>query len=173
MIENYFPDPHVRQRFYEGPLAIHIDVFAEQLTRQGYGSATAKEKLRLIAHLSRWLDRNKLPVEDLNEAVIARFRRYRRRQSWVDHQGGATYKALLMQLREAGAIAPSLDPREGDARRCIEDLYTQYLARERGLAPATIINYAGVMRSFVETSSIQLDTLCPNDIYAFIHRLSR
>jgi hypothetical protein len=50
----YFPDPRVRQRLYEGPLAICIDAFAERLTRQGYTSATAREKLRLIAHLSRW-----------------------------------------------------------------------------------------------------------------------
>ena len=41
MTETYFPDPRVRQRLYEGPLAIHIDVFAEQLTHQGYAIATA------------------------------------------------------------------------------------------------------------------------------------
>jgi hypothetical protein len=91
----YFPDPRIRRRLYEGPLASCIDAFAEQLASQGYASATAKEKLRLIAHLSRWLERNRLQAEDLNEACIARFRRYRRRQGRGDHQAATTCKALL------------------------------------------------------------------------------
>lgn len=172
MTKNYFPDPRARQRLYEGPLALHIDAFAERLIRQGYASTTVNEKLRLIAHLSRWLDRNKLPVEDLNEARIERFRRYRRRQGRVDGHAAATCKALLAQLREAGVIPPSPDPRGDNARRRIEDDYRQYLVHERGLASATIINYVAVVRDFVEANPMPLDTLCPNDIHAFIRRLS-
>ncbi len=33
MTKTYFPDRRVRQRLYEGPLAIYIDAFAEQLVR--------------------------------------------------------------------------------------------------------------------------------------------
>jgi hypothetical protein len=36
MTKTYFPDPRVRQRLYEGPLAIYVDAFAEQLARLGY-----------------------------------------------------------------------------------------------------------------------------------------
>ncbi|MEX2123425.1 MAG: hypothetical protein WD795_06000 [Woeseia sp.] len=146
----YFPDPGVRQRLYEGPLAICIDAFAEQLTRQGYASSTAREKLRLIAHLSRWLECNKLRTEDLNEACIARFRRYRRRQGRVDHHAAATCNALLGQLREAGVIPLAPDCSEHNVRRRIEADYTQYLAHERGLASATIINYAAVVRALLK-----------------------
>jgi hypothetical protein len=102
MTQTYFPDLRVRQRLYEGPLAIYIDAFAAQLTRQGYSGATAREKLRLVAHLSRWLDCNKLRAEDLNDACMVRFRRYRRRLGRVDHQATSTCKMLLAQLREAG-----------------------------------------------------------------------
>lgn len=90
MIRTYFPDPRVRQGLYEGPLAIHIDAFAEQLARQGYSGATAREKLRLVAHLSRWLARNNVRAEELDEACIRRFRRYRRQQGRIDHQAAAT-----------------------------------------------------------------------------------
>ncbi len=173
MTETYFPDPQVRQRLYEGPLAIYINAYAELLTRQGYASATARDKLRLIAHLSRWLDRDKLPVEDLNEACIERFRCYRRRQGRVDRHAAATCKALLQQLREAGVITPSPDLREDSEQRRIEDDYKKYLAQERGLASATIINYTAIARDFVAASPMLLDTLCPKDIHAFIRRCSR
>jgi site-specific recombinase XerD len=172
MTRTYFPDPRVRQRLYEGPLAIHIDAFAEQLTRQGYTGATAREKLRLVAHLSRWLDGNKLRAEDLNDACIARFRRYRRRQGWVDHHAASTCKALLAQLREAGVIPPALDPHKPNVQRRIEDDYKAYLARERGLASATIVNYTGIAWDFVAAQRVSLDRLCPNDIHVFIRRCS-
>lgn len=172
MTEAYFPDPWVRQRLYVGPLAIYIDVFAELLTRQGYARSTARDKLRLIAHLSHWLDRNKLQAEDLDEERIEHFRRYRRRQGRVDRHAAATCKALLEQLREAGTIALAPDPREDNAQRRIEDDYTQYLVQERGLATATIINYVAIVRDFVAANPMPLDTLCPNDIHVFIRRLS-
>ena len=44
MTKTYFPDPRLRQRLYDGPLAVCIDAFAERLTRQGYCAATARER---------------------------------------------------------------------------------------------------------------------------------
>ena len=149
MIKTYFPDPRVRQRLYEGPLAIYIDDFADQLECQGYSHATAREKLRLIAHLSRWLDGNQLQAEDLNEACVARFRRYRRRRHRLDRHAASTCKVLLAQLRAAGVIAPVPDPLEDTVQRRIEDDYKAYLAQERGLARATIINYSAIAWDFV------------------------
>lgn len=172
MTETYFPDPRIRQRLYEGPLAIYIDVFADQLIRQGYACATAREKLRLVAHLSRWLDRSKLSVEDLNEACIERFRRYRRRQGRVDRHAASTCKALLEQLRETGVITPSPDLREDSEQRRIEDDYKKYLAQERGLASATIINYVAIVQDFVAAIPLTLDTLSPKHINTFIYRCS-
>jgi len=172
MTETYFPDPRVRRRLYEGPLSIHIDVFAEQLTRQGYSTATARDKLRLIVHLSRWLDHNKLSVKDVNEACIERFRCYRRRQGRIDRHAASTCNVLLAQLRKAGVIPPAPDPREDTVQRRIEDDYKTYLAHERGLASATIINYTGIVQDFVAANPKLLDALCPKDIHAFIHRCS-
>jgi site-specific recombinase XerD len=172
MTKTYFPDPRIRRRLYEGPLAIYIDAFARQLTRQGYCCATAREKLRLIAHLSRWLDRSQLSVEDLDEACIERFRRYRRRQGRVDRQAVSTCKALLTQLRKASVIPPAPDPRADNAQRRIEDDYHAYLARERGLASSTIINYTAIARDFAAANPKLPDSLCPTDIHAFIRRCS-
>jgi hypothetical protein len=40
-IEKFFPDLAIRQRLYSGPLAVHIDAFAEQLTLRGYAAPKA------------------------------------------------------------------------------------------------------------------------------------
>lgn len=172
MTRTYFADPRVRQRLYEGPLAIYIDAFAERLGHQGYSSATAREKLRLVAHLSRWLDRNKLCAKDLDEACIARFRRYRRRLGWVDHHAAPIGKALLRQLREAGVIQAVPHRGAPDTRSYAVDDYRRYLAQERGLASATIVNYLPAVRDFVAALPKPLDELCLNDIRAFIRRRS-
>lgn len=172
MTRTYFPDPRVRQRLYEGPLAMYIDAFAEQLALQGYSGGAAREKLRLVAHLSRWLDGNRLRAENLDESCIARFRRYRRRRGRVDHQAAATGKALLRQLREAGIIPLAPDRNASDTRCREVDDYCRYLAQERGLASATIANYVPVVRDFVAGRPMPLDGLCLNDIRAFIRRRS-
>lgn len=172
MTQTYFPDPRVRQRLYEGPLAIYIDAFAALLTRQGYSGATAREKLRLVAHLSRWLDCNKVRAEDLNDACMVRFRRYRHRLGRVDHQAAATCKMLLAQLRQAGVIPAVPDPREDTIERRIEDGYEAYLAQERGLASVTIVNYVAIARDFRAATPKQPDSLCATDIYTFIRRRS-
>ena len=52
-IEKFFPDLAIRQRLYSGPLAVHIDAFAERLTTRGYAASTARERLRLITNLTR------------------------------------------------------------------------------------------------------------------------
>jgi site-specific recombinase XerD len=172
MIPTYFPDPQIRRRLYEGPLAIHVDAFARQLEHQGYCHATAKEKLRLIAHLSRWLERSGLGAEDLSEACVARFRRFRGRQGWVDHHAASTCRVLLEQLRETGIILPLPDSRADNEQRRVEDGYQAYLARERGLASSTISNYTAIARDFAAANRKLPGCLCPTDIHAFIRRCS-
>ena len=48
-------DPWPSPPWHTGPLASHINWFAERLAEQGYAPFTAQEKLRLVMHLSQWL----------------------------------------------------------------------------------------------------------------------
>jgi integrase/recombinase XerD len=132
MIERLFPDPPARQHLYGGPLRPYVDGFAAQLSVQGYTEATAKEKLRLIAHLSRWLERHDLPPAVLDEERI--------RQFLADHgpthvrRGGArTCRMLLDYLRELGRIPPPTEVIDDTPLGRIESGFTHYLAAERGL----------------------------------------
>lgn len=44
-------------RFHVGPIASHIDSFAQFLTDQGYAPHSVESKCLLVADLSRWLKR--------------------------------------------------------------------------------------------------------------------
>ena len=63
-----------------GPLSPHLDGFSALLASQGYARSTAKEKLRLIDDLSRWLGRRRLSVADLDEQRVRQFLTYPRRR---------------------------------------------------------------------------------------------
>lgn len=172
MTEQYFPDPVIRQRLYVGPLAAYIDEFAALLASQGYASEVAKEKLRLVAHVSRWLHRKKLRIEDLDEDRIRQFLRHRRRQGVVGQQGPATGKAVLAHLRELGRIPVPPEPIDDNAVDRIACDFARFLAQERGLASVTILNYVSIVRCFLSerfgAGAVRLGELCPNDVNQFI-----
>ena len=80
-----------------GPLAAHVDAFAEELARLGYTSGSASHQLRLLAHLRGWLDQlgrgPKLVHGDLVAFVAAR--RADGRRLYVSMRGVAPLVAFL------------------------------------------------------------------------------
>ena len=72
-IELLFPTSESRQRLRDGPLAGVIDGFAAWLSVEGYAHPSAREKLRFVGVLSRWLEREELGVDDLDERRVEAF----------------------------------------------------------------------------------------------------
>ena len=108
MMEKFFPDPCSQQRLFSGPLASYLDGFAAVLAAGGYAKTTLKDKLRLIAHLSRWLQRQGLPLTTLDEQRITQFLADHRCHQ-IGRGAGATCRRLLTYLRELGSIPPPLE----------------------------------------------------------------
>ena len=156
-----------------GPLASHIDGFSTLLAAQGYARATAKEKLRLIVDLSRWLGRRKLSVADLDEQRVNQFLTCRRRRR---ARGGsaATCRMLLSYLRQLGSIPASQQQFHDTPLNRVGRDFEQFLASERGLTPATLANYLPTVRRFLTerfgTEALRLDALNPQDVNRFILR---
>ena len=73
MLARFEPPPERLQRFLVGPLGPHIRSFADVITQQGYRPAVGWRKIYLVAELSRWLERRKVPLNDLEERHIAAF----------------------------------------------------------------------------------------------------
>lgn len=171
MIEKYFPDSRSQQRLFSGPLASYLDGFAALLASEGYTKATLKDKLRLIAHLSRWLQQQSLPLTALDEQRVTQFLAdYRCHQ--IGHGGEATCRKLLSYLRKLGSIPPPVEVIDDTPLRRVEGDYTRYLATERGLVVATISNYIPTVRLFLKehfgATQVSLDELSPQDIHRFL-----
>ena len=167
-----FRGPGAPRRFCRGPLAAYIDGFATHLSEQGYARSTAKEQLRLVAQLSRWLERRRLEGDDFDEPRIGEFLQYRRRHGLAPRSNDVVLKFLLTHLRNAGVVRSPLPAIGHSALHVIERGYTEYLAQERGLSAVTLANYLPLVRKFLckrfGTGSIELTALHPAEISRFI-----
>jgi len=171
-MDAFFEDQKVLQRLHVGPLCSYIDTFAARLSEQGYARSTAKEQIRLVADLSRWLDRRELELEDLDEHIVDQFLQYRRRRGRAPRHNRATLEILLKQLRSEGVVPARTPHKDDSALLELQRQFAQYLAQERGLSQATLNTYLPIVGRFLFESfgddALMLDELRPAHITGFI-----
>jgi site-specific recombinase XerD len=173
MIERLFPDPLAQQHLYGGPIGPYVDGFSAQLAVRGYAEATAKGKLRLIAHLSRWLERHDLSLVSLDEECVKQFLADPG-PIQVRRGDARTCRMLLDYLRELGRIPPPTEVIDDTPLGRIESGFTHYLVAERGLSAATVINYSPTVHRFLEerfgAGEVELGELSAPDVHRFLLR---
>lgn len=132
-----------------GPLAEHAAGFAAYLAEAGYTPLSAANQVRLLAHLSRWLEDRGLVPAELAGLRVREFLAARRAAGytcWLSERGLAP---LLDCLRGLGVV-PGPDRRVGVAAvDVLLDRYRGYLAGERGLAASTVRYYLDEAREFL------------------------
>ena len=92
------------RRLREGPLGIHIDTYAALLGEHGYSRSSTYVHLHIVADLSRWLKRQRLDVDDVDERTVARYLQSRRH--FVNGYRGASSipSKFLGMLRDQGMV---------------------------------------------------------------------
>ena len=172
MIDHFYSNPKFLKLLHLGPLGGHIDSFAQILIVQGYKPSTAKHKIRIVADLSRWLDRHGLRVKDLNETTLDDYLMYKGRRGSIFRIEPPTLRALLEHLRETGVVADPVRVDDDSKRNLIESGFAEYLAQERGLKQVSIDHYLSIAGRFLSdqfgTGHIVLKRLHPHDIVRFI-----
>ena len=176
-VERRFSTSESQQRLRAGPLRPAIDGFAAWLAIEGYACRSAAAKLRFVEHLSRWLEREDLGVEALDEQRVEAF--FLARGSNSGRRGEATTgRQLLCYLRRSGVIAAAVSRpcSDGPIER-IERTYERFLVDERGVSPATVTNYLPTVRAFLaehfESREVALETLGVRDANRFVLREAR
>jgi len=132
----------------EGPLAAHLDSYKQYLSERGYAGSTVAQHLSSLAHLSQWMQRHRVRIERVDEALITEFLddhlphcRCRPPVLRRRPELSAALGYLLVMLRERGVIAP---PTQGTTPVDLElRRYSQYMTEVRGLAPNT---HSGALR---------------------------
>ncbi|MGY3614094.1 site-specific integrase [Bradyrhizobium sp. USDA 10063] len=157
---------------YIGPIAPHINQFAEFLTAEGYASQTVRSKCALAKNLSQWLTRHGLTLTELNEKELWQFYTHRcRPRRRGDRFTGAQ---LLGFLRDRG-LTPLLQPNidRSPLGQLVRD-YERFLSCERGLARATVMGYLPIVQRFLngyfQNKVVRLLDLAPRDLHRFILR---
>jgi hypothetical protein len=175
MTTTFRADPPAQHRWCAGPLGGYLESFGALLDARGYACATAQQKLQLVATFSRWLARRRLAIGGVDERRGTAFVRARRTRRRADRGDGATIRLLLEHLRQRGIIpAPPVAVQPTERSR-VEQAFSTYLAQERGLARATVINYLPEIRRFLSwrfatDDAIRLDAIRLPEVTRFVAR---
>jgi site-specific recombinase XerD len=155
-----------------GPLAQSRAGFADALVQRGYTPLSAANQLRVMAHLSRWLDARGLVAWDLTPEAVEAYLAARRAAGytgWFSYRGLAP---LLDHLRAVGAVPPPVVEVASGPLEELVKRYRVYLVGERGLVAGTVGYYVLDARAFlvgwVDDQGSRLGELTAADVTAFV-----
>jgi integrase/recombinase XerD len=155
-----------------GPLAAYAAGFDGELSRLGYSRFTAEAELRLMAHVSGWLEGDGLQAAQLTTARVDEYLVYRRASGHVRRLTPRGMAPLLAYLRGLG-VAPAAtvwQPVTATDRLLVE--FERYLIGDRGLAARTVVGYLRVARGFLAARAVgeelDLQRLAAADVSAFM-----
>ena len=162
----------------EGPLAAHLQSFAQVLSELGYTRRYLCQHLMLVARFSHWLGQRHVPSHLISNEHVARYLRYRHRDRAAVRADSAIFDQLMAFLRtnrlipQPPLIKPQLSPAESYAHT-----YARYLREDRGLAKVTIISYVPFITDFLKerfgSGSIKLSSLSAKDVVQFVQSRAR
>jgi integrase/recombinase XerD len=172
MIVSGCSDPLPSHLWQAGPLAPHITWFAGRLAEQGYAPFTAQEKLRLVTHLSQWLQDQHVGADALVEPYIDQFLAYRQQQGRAPRHHRVTLRTFLKELRDAGMLL--VPTRQDSALDVLVQAFDHYLTSVRGLARITREHYLPIVRRFLQerfgTGPLVFQALDIHDVTQFLLR---
>lgn len=167
---------HPSRTVVTGPLAAYADGFRGDLSGRGYAQHSISGQVRLMAHLSSWLDSQDVPVGGVTGEVVEGYLRVRR---GAGHRSGVTGRAVapLLGYLRGLQVVPEADPRVPVT--AVEELlerFRRYLVEERGLAPASVRayhRYAGMFLAELDAPlGAALAQLSAGQVTAFLVRRS-
>jgi len=172
-IESYYHRPAMLSRLREGPLGCYIDLFADQLQREGHCQQGAWRNLRVVSDFSHWLARRHLDVGDISEQTVGAYQSFRRRYRCPAIFDRPALNRLLRTLRDLGACPPR-PIAASDFAAQIEEEFTHHLLQDRGLAKVSVARHLPVVRMFLQERRIacvrDISKLTGKDILDFVER---
>lgn len=162
----------------DGPLAGHIDAFAQSQTTQGYARYSIYRQVLLAVDFSHWLKQKGIGLSHVSSDHSSQYLHDRARRGRPRQGDAAALKHLLEFLRCGSLIAAEkvaaaqLTP----AERCAWS-YAQHLRNARDLARTTIVNYVPFVRGFLTdrfgSGPVRLSRLNAGDVVRFVRRQAR
>jgi len=136
-----------------GPLAIYADGFRQELTARGYVHQVVERNLRVLVHLSDWMQAGSVSVGQLSPARLETFIGDRRQQGYRGWLSVPAVTPLLGYLRSVGVVlaTPEAPAARGPVEQLVEQ-YQRYLVDERGLSAAVMRKYSEFAHAFLSAT---------------------
>lgn len=144
------PKSRVSKVLMVGPLMPFAADFSSRLKACGYAPLTIVNELRVMAHLSRWMETGDLTMADLSSELLQDY------EASVRASGRRfmSSNGSLVPLRQVLGIAPSTpEPAAVSAARELFASFRSHLLDERGLAESTATAYLLRARRFLAWSA--------------------
>jgi site-specific recombinase XerD len=132
-----------------GPLGPYADGFRQDLAAKGYHPQVIGRQARLMADLSAWLEVQGRCADALTAEMLEDFVRVRRASGARVLASARAVAPLLGYLRDVGAAPAPEAPAPRTAAEALLAEFAGYLARERGLSPASVKTYLHHARPFL------------------------
>jgi hypothetical protein len=174
--EEYLGRSRLFRRLKSGPHGQLVELYAALLVKDELAGHGTWRCLNLVDDLFSWIKRCELKLTDLDERVAERYLKYRAGKQCIQPGDRAALKRLLSVLREAGMIAPAPLPPITPEDQIFEG-FSDYLRRERGLAPRSIIRHLPFVRRFLRevcpAGASDLGKIGQEDVTRYIERHAR
>ena len=135
-----------------GPLAAYARTLRAGLRASGYTPLSTVNTMRLVAHLSRWLEANGLGVSDLDGELAERYAAARCAEGRTSARLASSIAPIMAMLADAGALAPQPPVAPGPASENDRLLaaFGHHLLHERALTAQTTAAYVARARRFLD-----------------------
>jgi hypothetical protein len=125
-----------------------VEGYRLRLGMLGYPPSSARNKLKELGHLGRWMAGQDIEVTQLNDSRVGEFL-----AAWREAGGRRiprlrSFAPLLDYLRDEGVTAAA-EPAPSTALDELIGGYRRWLVADRGLAPATVVRYEKLARRFL------------------------
>jgi Phage integrase, N-terminal SAM-like domain len=174
--QEYLGRSRLFRRLKIGPHGQLVERYAARLVEDWLVRHGTWRCLNLVGGLLRWIASSRSDLTDLDERMVDRYLRRRGGKQSIQPGDRAALKRWLSVLRETGTITPAALQPITPQNQIFQE-FGDYLRRERGLAPRSIVSHLPAIRRF-------LNEVCPagvgdlrrisqNDVTRYVERHAR
>jgi integrase/recombinase XerD len=143
------PASRVARVVVTGPLASFAPMLRARLQDAGYTPLSTVVVMRLMAHLSRWLDASGAGVAGLGRDQVERYIATRHAEGRTSGLSPLSLDPILAMLTDAGALTPEPPPGPASDEERLLAAFERHLLCERALTGSTAAAYVAYARRFL------------------------
>lgn len=171
-MERFIKKPHMVAGLRRGPLAKYLDLFADELSDDGYSVPTGSFQLLVVSDFSRWLETKCVQAEEVTRNHSTRYMQYRDEMRWGKRADAEAAINKLFELLRRLEVISVANPNPRTELDEIAEEYSNYLLEQCGFSVKTVSGYQRLALRFLSylTDSGHFDpaSLCAANILNFV-----